>query len=87
MSTVWKFPIGYPDRLSLEVPRGAKFIHFDMQGRTPTVWALVEPNSPLEQRQLRMVGTGHHFPDGEDSHIGSCIDASTGLVWHLFEEK
>ena len=87
MITVWKFPLSYLDRFSLEAPRGAEFIHFDMQ-TVPTVWALVDSNAPLERRPLRMAGTGHELPAGHDyDHIGSCIDTNTGLVWHLFEEK
>lgn len=86
MRTVWKFPIGYPDRLDLEVPLGAEFIHFDMQGTTPTLWALVNSDNPVQRRSLRMIGTGHELPESRYNHIGSCIDANTGLVWHLFEE-
>ncbi|KKM98906.1 hypothetical protein LCGC14_1153160 [marine sediment metagenome] len=88
MITVWKFPLSYLDRFSLEVPLGAEFIHFDMQGSIPTVWALVNSDNSKQRRSLRMAGTGHELPAGYDySHIGSCIDANTGLVWHLFEAR
>ncbi len=87
MITVWKFPLSYLDRFSLEVPLGAEFIHFGMQ-TVPTVWALVNSDNSIQRRSLRMAGTGHELPAGHDYyHIGSCIDTNTGLVWHLFEEK
>ncbi len=88
MITVWKFPFSYSDRFDLEVPLGAEFIHFGLQGGVPTVWALVNSDNSTQRRSLRMAGTGHELPADHDyDHIGSCIDINTGLVWHLFEEK
>ena len=88
MITVWKFPLNYLGQYSLEVPLGAEFIHFDMQGGAPTVWALVNSDNSTQRRLLRVAGTGYRLSaDHDHNHIGSCIDTNTGLVWHLFEEK
>lgn len=84
MKKIWKFPLTF-ETCKLNVPVGAEFIHFDMQGGNPTMWALVElTRSPMDPEKvtLRIVGTGHPIYDNE-VYIGSCMDPP--FVWHLVE--
>lgn len=83
MKKVWKFPTS-PQPFALGLPVGAQVIHFDMQESVPTLWVLLDPDAPQEQRAFLVAGTGHDLPD-DVQHLGSCIDRELGLVWHLFE--
>ena len=88
--TVWKFPLGPLHGPAYAwLPEGAAILHFDIQGGEPTIWALVDPERPTEQRKFEFVGTGHPLLAERDgfpsSYIGTCF---SGLfVWHLFEAK
>ena len=80
MKAVWKYPIagiGHP----VKVPCGARFLSAQMQDGSLCVLALVDPDAPLEVRQLLVVGTGQPFPGGE--YIGTVQRGP--FVWHVFE--
>lgn len=86
MNTVWKFYLTN-DVTSLEVPRGAKFLHVDFQNSMPCVWALVDTEAQKETRLVLIVGTGHEInvrPVMLD-HIGSFLMKDGALVFHAFE--
>lgn len=81
--TVWKFPLKW-GQASVVMPEGAKVVHVgkDPASGYPAVWALVDPESSLETRDLAVIGTGHFVPSGA-AHQGSFIDDA--FVWHIFE--
>lgn len=82
--TIWKFPLPpMGDYLVLEMPRGAEILLFAVQDLVPTLWARVEPDAPLEERQFRFAGTGHPIEWDVGDHVGSCFQGP--FVWHLFE--
>jgi hypothetical protein len=85
MKRVYKYSVPYEDKFTMELPIGATLLHFDMQNRIPTLWALVDPSHGMERRTLRFAGTGHDISDEAWRHVGSTIDKPLGLVWHLFE--
>ena len=83
MLTIWKFPVPLGDYPTIEMPKGAQVLHFDMQNRL-TIWALVDPSAPKEERHFRLAGTGHPInSDGFLIHLGTCFQGP--FVWHLFE--
>lgn len=86
MRTVYKYSLEVQDNVAVEMKRGADTLHFAMQGGSPTIWALVNPDAPLETRVFRLAGTGHplELPETLD-YIGTTFDGP--FVWHLFERE
>lgn len=86
MKRIYKYPlefVAHPQLVML--PEGATVIHFAMQGETPTIWVLVDPDSPMkEARNFVIVGTGYDL-DKELHYIGTTQHGA--FVWHLFKEK
>lgn len=98
MKTIWKFPLA-AQLTVIEVPAGSQFLHAGMQakvpgpaplGETPTLWYLVDPAEPKEQKSIVILGTGDHLHarDGSLEHLGTVLTSGGGaLVWHIFENK
>ena len=82
--TIWKFPFKLADVVNIEMPAGAEVVSIQMQGKTPCVWAIVNPDSPLVTKSFAVVGTGHTIPSYVDdySHKETLIDGDS--VWHIF---
>jgi len=91
MRVVHKFQVPVQDILSVEMPVGAKLLHFGAGGSQPGLhlWALVDPAAMTETRRFYIFGTGHaiYEDDGNLLFVGTAVDpAAPYLVWHLFEE-
>lgn len=85
MKTIWKFELGIEDRRLLEIPIGAEVLAVQVQGSTPCMWALVDPDAEREVRDFIMCGTGHVIPDVELKHLGTYQLYSGNFVGHVFE--
>lgn len=88
MKVVWKYPFMVSDLVNIEMPRGARVLSVQVHKETPTMWALVDPLAPQEQRLFRCVGTGVPIPDSRDysQFIGTIQLFEGDLVFHVFEE-
>lgn len=89
---VWKFEIPVDDDFTLALPRGAQILHVDDQLGIPHIWALVDPESSLENRTFRLAGTGHPIKvDLEQPcyilHLGTFKMEGGLLIFHLFETQ
>ena len=82
---IYKYPLVIKCSQEIALPEGAKILTFQMQDRSPFIWALVDPDASLESRTFRVVGTGHElWPDeGSYDHVGTVQQGP--FVWHLFE--
>jgi hypothetical protein len=81
--TVWKYSLRSPDDYPIiEMPAGAKPLHFGLQDGVPTLWALVNPGEPSKRHAFRFAGTGHLIEE-DWPYIGSCFHGP--FVWHLFD--
>jgi hypothetical protein len=82
---VWKFPLPVleGDVFTIDMPFGADILTLQMQDRTPTLWALVDPYADSVSRQFRIAGTGHPIADKIRGYVGTF--QTGGLVFHLFE--
>ncbi len=89
MKKVFKYVLEFADYVELELPVGAKILHFGIQYGDPRIWALVDPIARKEIRKFRFAGTGHPITehDSELDFIGTVIMRGGALVWHLFEVK
>lgn len=87
MLKIYKYKITPNDKIELPIPSGAKILTVQAQFENPVLWALVNPDSPVEQRFFRLVGTG--FDIREDAsrlnYINTFQIYGGDLVFHLFE--
>lgn len=92
---VWKYELkpneGDSLLVTLLMPKGAQVLTVQMQGATPQIWALVDPNAPKEVREFQVVGTGHTFePRACLKYLGTFqlengAFMSPTFVFHVFE--
>jgi len=90
MRTIYKYPLKYTESQSINLPLDSQILLFDIQKvdtdeiGTPTLWCLVDPEQPDEERKFLLVGTGAQVP-WKVHHIGTVL--SKPFVWHLFEKR
>ena len=85
MKTVYKYPIIATDDIVINLPKGAEVLCVQTQGNEPFIWALVDPEEPLEPRRFRMAGTGHPIEETDLTYRGTFQLQGGALVFHLFE--
>jgi hypothetical protein len=92
MMTIWKYELSVGlDTVTLRMPGGAVILSLQTQGAVPderpTMWAIVDPGQPSEERHFAIVGTGNPFPAGigKQDFIGTFQIFSNSLVFHVFE--
>lgn len=87
-STIWKFPLTEIGETSVMMPKFAEILCVQMQAGAPCLWAVVDPEQPIQKRSLRIYGTGHPIIHEKyalpDRYIGT-IQTRDGLVFHVFE--
>lgn len=84
--TIWKYEL-IGSELEIEVPsycqkKPLKIRYIQQQDKLE-IWFIVDPESILEKRKFRIIGTGHSVPKNAE-YIDTFFDG--GYVWHLFEE-
>lgn len=81
MQTVWRYGLTSWDCM-LQMPSGARIVHFDQRSGEPTIWVLVDPAQSLEYRYFKIVGTGTERDTTGWQYIGT---VQFPYAWHLFE--
>jgi hypothetical protein len=84
---IWKFRITVGAMCAVDMPAGARVLHFASQfgdSMVLQIWAQVDRSAAVERRLFVIVGTGHDVPAGA-KYIGTAITLKGSLVWHLFE--
>ena len=86
MKTIHKYPIelDYDQKVIVMMPAVAKIVLIGSQGPQAFLWALVNSESPLVERQFRLIRTGQPIPGGYD-HLGSFVLNNGESTCHLFE--
>jgi hypothetical protein len=89
VSVIWKYPL-WPDDardvVPLDMPANSQILAIQFQeGAGPCLWALVDPQQPTEQRQFRVVGTGHSIDEDTGQYLGTFQMMNGALVFHVFE--
>jgi hypothetical protein len=84
--TIWKYPLPIEDRTVIDLPLFSKILSVGVQGGECFLWVLHDTHEPKRARTFRMVGTGHQFPPGHFTFIGTIQIENLGLVFHIFEE-
>jgi hypothetical protein len=87
MRVVWKHPLVVTDDQIIYLPDGAEILTVQMQGETPTIWFLCDPDAPTVPREILIFGTAHAIRDDitTDRYIGTFQMYDGGLVFHVFE--
>lgn len=87
MKTVWKYPLEVNDSQIVAMPANAHILTIQLQMGVPCLWALVNPEMPLEQRTILIAGTGHERDDldGLVNFIGTFQMSGGMLIFHVFE--
>jgi hypothetical protein len=79
MKTIYKYII---TRNPIEMPQNAVVVHCAKQDSYHCLWAIVDTDNPVEQRQFDIIGTGWVLED-DMRHTGTFIDGV--YVWHVIE--
>jgi len=83
MTTIYKYPLEVTDVQSLELPKGYEILSVGEQGGGLVMWAEVDPEQPLYQARIRIVGTGQPISPVDRQFIGT---VQIGMMaWHVFE--
>ncbi len=84
MNAIWKFPLT-EEETEIEAPI-EQFLTVQMQGNTPCVWAIVNPNRAPKKYKVYVLGTGWECQKIDASrYIGTVQDGA--YVWHCFWEN
>ena len=83
---IWKYEIPIEDKVIIHLPLDSKVLFVGVQDGTIYLWVLHDLDRPKAPRIFIVVGTGHKFPSGYFTHIGTVQIKNVGLVFHIFEE-
>lgn len=83
MKTIYKYELRLQG--GIDLPEGADILSVGNQGGGLYLWALVDPSSSFEHRDIIVVGTGHPFNHSATLFIGTVHFPAVNLVWHIFE--
>lgn len=86
MRSIWKFPLELEmENQTIKMPRDAKIVHVEMQGKNPCIWAIVDEKANTVDRTFMVTGTG--WGVGPDvRYVGTCSHGSNhSFVWHVWE--
>ena len=84
---IWKFELT-DDKVSVNIPKGAKILTLQVQHETSCIWALVDPLNELEERHFEIYATGEeiHYDMGIERKYINTFQLQGGmLVFHVFE--
>lgn len=81
MSVIWKYPLTSKWTEGVDVCM-VRPVHvgLDPAGR-PSVWIEVDPDGPVTNCTVTIVGTGETIPSDAGQYAGSFVDRS--FVWHV----
>ncbi len=88
VKSIFKFNLETTDSQTVLMPKGAEILTIQNQHEDAELWALVDPNAPLEERIIEIFGTGHtvHCDMGvERKYIATYQLSGGNYVFHAFE--
>lgn len=84
---VYKYKMEEACDTVIMMPWGAEILCAQLQFGTPTLWALVDPNQPPQERVFEVLGTGQAMEDNiKRKYIGTFQMNSGVFVFHIFEK-
>ncbi len=86
MKTIYKYELGIVDEQSISMPAAFKPLSVQIQKGKLCMWSAVDLDVNYAMITVRIVGTGHPFPDFNDcQYIGTAQDGQ--FVWHVFVKR
>lgn len=85
MKTVYKYQIELTDQPKVQLPKGAEILCVQPQHGALMLWARVNTEQPLEDRYVRIAGTGHPLEGAPGRYINTFFIHQGSLVFHVFE--
>jgi len=84
---IYKYPFEVQGDVEISMPAGATILTVQVQGETPCIWAIVDPEQPIAVRRFRIFGTGHplDIEPALSRYIGTFQLLGGRYVGHLFE--
>lgn len=86
--TIWKYTIPPDHKFILSLPWNAEVLCVQVQHDIPYIWALVNPDSPKQDRLFLSLSTGQrlsHTDPASLRYVGTFQLRGGSLVFHLFE--
>jgi hypothetical protein len=81
--TVWTVPL-WLNTTSLDLPEGARVLTVQMQGDTPCLLVLVNPDARVVSYAVAIMGAGNIGPPSLASLPYAGTFQVSGLAWHVF---
>lgn len=86
MKKIFKYSIPSKTTSIISMPRSARVLKVDVQFNELFIWAIVEIDNPIIEREFYLVGTGDQLDITEPFvYHGTFIIDNGASVWHLFE--
>ena len=85
---VYKYALNPAALIVINLPKGAKPLYASQQhGKNIYLWALVDPDAPLEKRYFRIIVTGYEIAEPPErlKFINTFFKNDGDYVFHLFE--
>ena len=84
--TIWQYTLPRGERVSLELPRDAQFLHLHQQNDTEVcLWFLADIREPRVTRYFLMITTESKAPPLAARYLGTAHLHGGSLVVHVFE--
>ena len=91
MKKIFKYELPVDDTVIVDMPKGARPLHVDVQRGVPYIWALVDPQHESVKHLFRVAGTGHQIADKQsENYLGTFFllfgaPVKEQLVFHVFD--
>ena len=87
MKRIFKFPLQVSDLQKIGMPKDSTLLTVQVQNGVPCLWVVVETDKEIEERFIRIIGTGHSVPENVLRYIGTFQVMKGTFVGHVFEVK
>lgn len=87
---IFKYQLEVADYQKIMMPENARILCTQSQKDHCYIWAIVDPQAAMEEREFEIYGTGHPFFENvhfgkETKYIGTFQIFNGSFVGHLFE--
>jgi len=88
MISIWKFILDRPSNFfgefTVKMPTGSKPLSAGLQGDTLCIWAEVNTDAEMIDKQFIIIGTGKELTGEEGSFIDTIFQGP--FVWHVYQK-
>ena len=80
---IYKYKLEITDSQVIQIPDGGVILSVADQDGALCLWAAVNPERPVVNRMIEVIGTGNPITSGRKRYIGTVV--MTPFVWHVLE--